>query len=57
MYFAFANFVTAHKSRLNVAIDLWEWLLVGVAMANKRITDVEPERAVPVALMTTILHD
>ena len=38
-------------------IDLWEWLLVGVAMANKRITDVEPERAVPVALMTTILHD
>jgi len=25
-------------------IDLWEWLLVGVVIANKRTIDIEPER-------------
>jgi len=32
-------------------IDLWEWLLVGVVIMNKRTIDDEPERAVPTAVM------
>ena len=38
--------------QIKVAInDLWEWLLVGVVTMNTHIIDVEPERAVPTAVM------
>ena len=41
--------IALQKKIAKIKRDLWEWLLVGVVVTNKLITDVKPERAVPVA--------